>query len=70
MLAFFIFDSLQQSSVKTGDKTVLKPLETCCLLLLLEITGTTALFPPQLPCLATLLGEASETDPHLPISDH
>lgn len=56
MLALFVFDSLQQNSAKTGDKTVLKPLETCCLqLLLLETTGTTALFPPQLTCLTAAL---------------
>lgn len=70
MLALFIFDSLQQKSAKTRDKTVLKPLETCCLqLLLLEITGTTAFFPAQLTCLTALLREALEGDPHLPLSD-
>lgn len=56
MLALFIFNSLQQNSAKTVDKTGLNSLETCCLqLLFLEITGTTTLFPPWLICLSAFL---------------
>lgn len=70
MLALYIFDGLQQNSASTGDKSVPKPLETCCLQQpLLEITGTAAVFPPQLEShLTSLLGGAFEDGPHLPLS--
>lgn len=43
-LALFIFDSLKQNSTRSGDKTVPKPLETCCPQ---DITATSTIFPPR-----------------------